>query len=86
MAVHRIFRCHFESEIRRWRTLEARRSLARSPAMLYSPVRLLLLIVALVTVTPACGFAAAPSIACTRPPLSARASCLAVVMQQPKAA
>jgi len=54
--------------------------------MLYSPVRLLLLIVALVTVTPACGFAAAPSAACTRPPLAARASCLAVVMQQPKAA
>ena len=67
--------------------LEARpRSLARPPAMLYSPARLLLLIVALVTVTPACGFAAAPSAACTRLPLAARASFLAVVMQQPKAA
>ena len=66
----------------RWRTLEA----LRSPAMLYSPARLLLLIVALVTVTPACGFAAAPSAACTRLPLAARASFLAVVMQQPKAA
>ena len=60
--------------------------LARPPAMLYSPARLLLLIVALVTVTPACGFAAAPSAACTRLPLAARASFLAVVMQQPKAA
>ena len=74
------------ARFRRWRNLEARRSLARSPAMLYSPARLLLLIVALVTVTPACGFVAAPSAACTRPPLAARASCLAVVMQQPKAA
>ena len=54
--------------------------------MLYSPARLLLLIVALVTVAPACGFAAAPSAACTRLPLAARASFLAVVMQQPKAA